>query len=146
MSTPTKHTSGPDVLPSLVTSAFTGAVATVVLIPAFREIFAQLVAIQYSLSSNGGTFSQELSTIVFAGNLAFVLLPVASTVGSIFFAYSNIGIGGVVLYLIISSAASGMLLGSTMAVLTFIFGSIALTVIFAFRSKPNRRRPVATRR
>jgi len=146
MSTPTKHTSGPDVLSSLVTSAFTGAVATVVLIPAFREIFAQLVAIQYSLSSNGSTFSQELSTIVFAGKLAFVLLPVASTVGSIVFAYSNVEIGGVVLYLIIASSASGMLLGSTMAVLTFIFGGIALTVIFALRSKPNRRRPVTTRR
>lgn len=81
MSTPRKNSSGPDVVPSLIKSAVTGAVATIILIPAFLKIFRELRSVRQALSPEGGVYSQELSTIFLAGELAFALLPIGSTLG-----------------------------------------------------------------
>ena len=146
MSRHRKHSQSPDVPSILIKGTLTGAVATLVLIPVFRLILGELAAVHRSLSPTGGPFSQELSTIFFIGNVSFVLLPLASTLGSILFAYSNLGIAGVVLYLMLSSAATGMILGSAMAMLTFVFGAVAIMAVWAIKSSQQRGRGVPTRR
>lgn len=147
MSTPRKNSSGPDVVPFLIKSAFTGAVATFVLIPAFLKIFRELRGVHQTLSPEGGVYSQEISTIFLAGELAFTILPLASTVGAIGIAYANLGATGVVLYLLISSAATGMLAGSTAAVMTFMLGAVAMVIVRAFKSRSHhqRRPPIRPR-
>ncbi|WP_050023647.1 hypothetical protein [Halorubrum saccharovorum] len=135
MSTPRKNSSGPDVVLFLIKSAFTGAVATIVLIPAFLKIFGELRSVHQTLSPEGGVYSQELSTIFLAGELAFAILPIASTLGAVTVAYVNLGATGVVLYLLISSAATGMLAGSTAAVVTFMLGAVAMVIVRAFKSR-----------
>lgn len=146
MSTQQKHTSGPDVPSILIKGALTGAVVTVALIPTFRMVFAELATVHRSLSPNGGPFSQELSAIFLASNVAFILLPVVSTMGSILFAYSNLGPVGVGLYLMLSVAATGMLLGSTMAVVTFVLGALAIMAIWTVKSSRRRGRGAPVRR
>jgi len=147
MSTPRKNSSGPDVVPFLIKSAFTGTVATVVLIPVFLRIFRELRSVHQTLSPEGGVYSQELSTIFLAGELAFAILPIASIVGAIGIAYANLGAAGVVLYLLTSSAAMGMLSGSTAAVMTFMLGAVAMVVVWTFKSRSrHQRRPPIRRR
>ena len=142
MSTPRKNSSGPDVVSFLIKSAVTGAVATIVLIPAFLKIFGELRSVHQTLSPEGGVYSQELSTIFMAGELAFAILPIASTLGAVAVAYVNLGATGVVLYLLISSAATGMLAGSTAAVVTFMFGAVAMVIVRTFKSRlRHQRRP-----
>lgn len=147
MSTPRKNSSGPDVVPFLVKSAFRGAVATVVLIPVFLKIFRELRSVHQTLSPAGGMYSQEISTIFLAGKLAFTILPIASMIGAIGVAYVNLGATGVLLYLLISSAAAGMLAGSTAAVMTFMLGAVAMVIVRAFksRSRHQRRPPIRPR-
>jgi len=150
MSTPPKNSSGPDVVPFLIESAFKGAVATVVLIPVFLKIFRELRSVHQTLSPEGGVYSQELSTIYnlfLAGELAFAVLPIASTLGAVAVAYLNLGVTGVVLYLLISSAATGMLAGSTAAVVTFVLGAVAMVIVRAFKSRSHRQRrpPIRSR-
>ena len=147
MSTPRENSSGPDVVSFLIKSAFTGAVATIVLIPAFLKIFRELWSVHQTLSPEGGVYSQELSTIFLAGELAFAILPIASTLGAIAVAYVNLGVTGVVLYLLISSAATGMLAGSTAAVMTFMLGAVAMVIVRTFKSSSRcqRRRPIRPR-
>lgn len=145
MSTPRNNSSGPDVVPFLIKSAFIGAVATIILIPAFLKMFRELRSVHQTLSPEGGVYSQELSTIYnlfLAGELAFAVLPIASTLGAVAVAYVNLGTTGVVLYLLISSAATGILAGSTAAVVTFILGAVAMVIVRAFRSRlRHQRRP-----
>lgn len=142
MSTPRKTSSGLDVVPFLIKSAFTGAVATFVLIPVFLKIFRELRSVSQTLSPEGGVYSQEISTIFLAGESAFAILPIVSTVGAVGIAYVNLGATGVVLYLLISSAATGMLAGSTAAVMTFMLGAVAMVLVRAFKSRPrHQRRP-----
>ncbi|TKX77659.1 hypothetical protein EXE53_25405 [Halorubrum sp. SD626R] len=131
----------------LIKSAFTGAVATIVLIPAFLKIFGELRSVHHTLSPEGGVYSQELSTIFLAGELAFAILPIASTLGAVTVAYVNLGATGVVLYLLISSAATGMLAGSTAAVVTFMLGAVAMVMVRALksRSRHQRRPPIRAR-
>ncbi|QLC34347.1 hypothetical protein EFA46_009050 [Halarchaeum sp. CBA1220] len=131
----------------LIKSAFTGAVATVALIPVFLKIFRELRSVHQTLSPEGGVYSQEISTILLAGELAFTILPIASTIGAIGVAYVNLGASGVVLYLLISSAAAGMLAGSTAAVMTFMLGAVAMVIVRAFksRSRHQRRPPIRPR-
>jgi hypothetical protein len=147
MSTPRKNSSGPNVVPFLFKSAFTGAVATIVLIPVVLKIFRELRSVHQTLSPEGGVYSQELSTIFLAGELAFAILPIASTLGAVTVAYVNLGVTGVVLYLLISSAATGMLAGSTAAVVTFMLGAVAMVIVRAFksRSRHQRRPPIRPR-
>lgn len=147
MSTPRKNSSGPNVVPFLIKSAFTGAVATIVLIPAFLKIFRELRSVHQTLSQESGVYSQELSTIFLAGELAFAILPITSTLGAAAVAYVNLGATGVVLYLLISSAATGMLAGSTAAVVTFMLGAVAMVIVRAFksRSRHQRRPPIRPR-
>jgi hypothetical protein len=140
MSTHRKNNSGPSVVPFLIKGAFTGAVATIVLIPAFLKIFRELRSVHQTLSPEGGVYSQELSTIFLASELAFAILPITSTVGAVGIAYVNLGATGVVLYLLISSAATGMLAGSTVAVVTFMLGSVAMVIVRTFKSKLRRQR------
>ena len=146
MSTYRNTTSGPDVPQILIKSAFVGAVTTIVLIPTFREILAQLASIQQGSSLQSGPFSEQAATILFAGDFTLALIPIISTIGMVIFAYSRLGGLGVGLYLVLSTAASGMLAGSTTAVLTFVFGAMALTVIWAIKSRTRRNRPVPIRR
>lgn len=140
MSTSRENSSGPDVVSFLIKSAFTGAVATIVLIPAFLKIFRELRSVHQTLSPEGGVYSQELSTIFLAGELAFAILPIASTLGAVAVAYVNLGVTGVVLYLLISSAATGMLAGSTAAVMTFMLGAVAMVIVRTFKSSSRRQR------
>jgi hypothetical protein len=140
MSTPRKNSSGLDVVTFLIKSAFTGAVATFVLIPAFLKIFRELRGVHQTLSPEGGVYSQEITTIFLAGELAFTILPIASTLGAVAVAYVNLGATGVVLYLLISSAATGMLAGSTAAVMTFMLGAVAMVIVRAFKSRSRRQR------
>ncbi|TKX84170.1 hypothetical protein EXE43_20350, partial [Halorubrum sp. SS5] len=129
-------------MPFLIKSAFTGAVATIILIPAFLRIFRELRSVHQTLSPEGSVYSQELSTIFLAGELAFALLPIASTLGAVAVAYVNLGAPGVVLYLLISSAATGMLAGSTAAVVTFMLGAVAMVIVRTFKSRSrHQRRP-----
>jgi hypothetical protein len=142
MSTPRENSSGPDVVSFLIKSAFKGAVATIVLIPAFLKIFRELRSVHQTLSPEGGVYSQELSTIFLAGELAFAILPIASALGAVAVAYVNLGVAGVVLYLLISSAATGILAGSTAAVMTFMLGAVAMVIVWTFKSSsPRQRRP-----
>jgi len=140
MSTPRENSSGPAVVSFLIKSAFTGAVATIVLIPAFLKIFRELRSVHQTLSPEGGVYSQELSTIFLAGELAFAILPIASTLGAVAVAYVNLGVTGVVLYLLISSAATGMLAGSTAAVMTFMLGAVTMVIVRTFKSSSRRQR------
>jgi hypothetical protein len=140
MSTSRENSSGPDVVSFLIKSAFTGAVATIVLIPAFLKIFRELRSVHQTLSPEDGVYSQELSTIFLAGELAFAILPIASTLGAVAVAYVNLGVTGVVLYLLISSAATGMLAGSTAAVMTFMLGAVAMVIVRTFKSSSRRQR------
>ena len=140
MSTSRENSSGPDVVSFLIKSAFTGAVATIVLIPAFLKIFRELRSVHQTLSPEGGVYSQELSTIFLAGELAFAILPIASTLGAVAVAYVNLGVTGVVLYLLISSADTGMLAGSTAAVMTFMLGAVAMVIVRTFKPTSRRQR------
>lgn len=147
MSTSRKNSSGPDVVPFLIKSAFTGAVAAIILIPVFLKILRETRSVSQTLSPEGGVYAQELSTIFLIGQLAFAILPIASTIGAIGIAYVNLGAAGVVLYLLISSAATGILAGSTAAVVTFILGGIAMVVVRAFKSRSRHQpRPPIQRR
>jgi hypothetical protein len=147
MSTSRKNRSGPDVALFLIKSAVTGAVATFILIPAFLRIFGELRRIQRTLSPEGSVYAQEISTVFFAGELAFAIIPLASTLGAIVVAYVNLGTVGVLLYLLISSAATGLLAGSTVALVTFILGAVALVIVRAVTSgsRNQRRPPIRTR-
>lgn len=147
MSTSRKNSSGPDVALFLIKSALTGAVVTFILIPAFLKIFGELRRIQRILSPEGGVYAQEISTVFFAGELAFAIIPLASTLGAIVVAYANLGTIGVLLYLLISSAATGLLAGSTVALVTFILGAVALVIVRAVTSgsRNQRRPPIRTR-
>lgn len=147
MPTPRKNSSGPDAVLSLIESAFKGAVVTLVLIPVFLRLVNELANVQQTLSPEGGVYSHEISTILWVGHLSFATLPIVSTIGSIVVAYSNLGATGVVLYLVISSAATGMLAGSTTAVITFMLGATAMFVVWAFRSRlRHQHRPQIRRR
>ena len=147
MSTSRKNSSGPDVALFLIKSAVTGAVVTFVLIPALLKIFGELRRIQRILSPEGGVYAQEISTVFFAGELAFAIIPLASTLGAIAVAYVNLGTVGVLLYLLISSAATGLLAGSTVGLVTFILGAVALVIVRAVTSgsRNQRRPPIRTR-
>jgi hypothetical protein len=147
MSTSRKNSSGLDVVPFLVKSALTGAVTTVVILPLFLRIFGELRSVHQTLSPAGGAYSQEISTIFLAGESAFALLPIASTIGAIGIAYVTLGPTGVLLYLIISSAATGMLAGSTAGIMTFMLGTTAIVIVRAFKSgSRHQRRPPIRRR
>jgi hypothetical protein len=92
-------------------------------------------------------FSRELSTIFLASELAFAILPIASTVGAIGVAHVDLGATGVVLYPLISSAAIGMLAGSTATVVTCMLGAVAMVIVRAFTSasRHQRRPPIRAR-
>lgn len=147
MSTSRKNSSGSDVALFLIKSAVTGTVATFILIPAFLKIFSELRRIQRTLSPEDSVYAQEISTVFFAGELAFAIIPLVSTLGAIVVAYANLGTIGVLLYLLISSAATGLLAGSTVALVTFILGAVALVIVRAVTSgsRNQRRPPIRTR-
>lgn len=145
MSTTQKNSSGPNGVLFLIKSAFIGAVTTLVLIPVFLRIFRELASVYQTFLIEGGVYSQELSAIFLTGRVVFGVLPVVSTIGAIGIAYANLGPMGVVLYLIVSSAATGMLAGSTTAVLTFILGVIAMLIVQAIKSKSRHRKRIPAR-
>lgn len=146
MSTSRNTSGGPDVPQRLVQSAFVGAVTVAILIPVFRTILAQLAGIHQTLPSQGGPFSEQITTILATGDIALTLLPIVSTVGMALLAYSRIGGLGVGLYLLLCTAATGMLAGNVAAVLTFVLGAIVLTVVWAVTSPSRSRRAVPPRR
>jgi len=145
MSTPRITTSGPEVLQRLITGAFVGAVTLLVLVPAFQEVFAQLRSTQQTLPSQGGPFAGHVSTLLATGDLVLTLLPTVSTIGMAILAYTKIGWIGVGLYLLLSSAAAGMVAGSSVAVLTFVLCAGALTVVWAVKSRSRATRSMPTR-
>lgn len=146
MSASRNTSSGPDVPQRLVQSAFVGAVTVAILIPVFRTLFTQLAGIHQTLPSQGGQFSPHITTILATGDIALTLLPIVSTVGMALLAYSRIGGLGVGLYLLLCTAATGILAGNVSAVLTFVLGAVALTVIWTVTSTSRGRRTVPTRR
>ena len=130
MSTPRNTPSGPAVSYRLIAGAFIGGVCTLVLVPVFRDIFAQLSSVFLALHPQGGPYGDHLVTLLETVDFALIVLPIASTLGLVVVAYAWLGTLGAVLTIGLSSTATGMLAGRPAAVLTFLVCAVVLTALW----------------
>lgn len=111
-------------------SAYKGAVVSALVVPALQIILLRIAEVAQSLPSTGtGPYAGEMSMILQSGMLALVVLPVASTIGSMILAYAFARWWGVGLYWVMSLAASRLLGADLTAAVVFAIGMVLFFVV-----------------